>query len=71
MKNALVLMSLFLLVTGCAKHVRSELVTGPNGRQAIAMRCGNMPACYKEAGGARCRPSASGCQWHKPSLRRA
>jgi len=35
---------------GCAQHVRHELVTGPDGRQAIAMRCGSMQHCYVGAG---------------------
>ncbi len=42
---------LFMVVVGgCAKHVRTQVVTGPNGKPAFAMQCGNMPACYKEAG---------------------
>jgi hypothetical protein len=39
-----------LTLTACAQHVRYEHVTGPNGKPAIAMRCGNMPACFKTAG---------------------
>ncbi len=42
---------LFMVVVGgCAKHVRTQVVTGPNGKPAFAMQCGNMPACYKAAG---------------------
>lgn len=39
-----------LALSGCAHHVRTENVMGPNGKAAYAMRCGNMPACFKEAG---------------------
>jgi hypothetical protein len=54
MKQAvgLILLAIIFSFSGCAKpvHVRSEDVVGPNGRPAIAMRCGNMAACFKEAG---------------------
>lgn len=48
MKN-ITLISIALALSACA-HVRHENVTGPNGKPAIAMRCGNMPACFKAAG---------------------
>ena len=50
MKKLIGFLLVWIALGGCAKHVRTEIVTGPNGKPAIAMRCGNMPACYKEAG---------------------
>lgn len=38
------------LTAGCVKHVRHEVINGPDGKSAISMRCGNIPACLKAAG---------------------
>ena len=36
------------IISGCASHAPKEF-TGPNGRQAYAMRCHNS-GCYERAG---------------------
>lgn len=49
--NRKVLFAIFALTaTACAKHVRTMPVTGPDGKPAVAMRCGTMAHCYAEAG---------------------
>ena len=50
MKRMFAALILVALLTGCIKHVRHEIVIGPNGREAISMRCGDMSKCLKAAG---------------------
>lgn len=48
MKNPIIVALFTASIAGCA--VRSDLVTGPDGSEAIAMRCKNSVICFKEAG---------------------
>jgi hypothetical protein len=44
-------LAILVLLGACAREIRPEAVTGPNGRPGYVMSCGSrVAACYRKAG---------------------